>query len=59
MRLRNCIESDILKALGGTDLQCQGTQIEILGDIVTKLGGTVTDPRSRNGLLGDVLASLN
>jgi len=30
MSNRNCIEADVLKVLGGTYLQCQGTQIEIL-----------------------------
>ena len=55
MTIRNCIESDILKRLGGTDLQCQGTQIEILNDIVDILGGTVTSKTSRNKLFEDIL----
>ena len=55
MTIRNCIESEILKRLGGTDLQCQGTQIEILNDIVDILGGTVTNKTSRNKLFEDIL----
>lgn len=55
MTIRNCIESDILENLGGTDLQCQGTQIEILNDIVDILGGTVTNKTSRNKLFEDIL----
>ncbi len=55
MTIRNCIESDILKKLGGTDLQCQGTQIEILNDIVVIMGGVPTNPDSRNSLLNDIL----
>ena len=56
MKARNCIEADILKKLGGTDLQCSGTQIEILKDIVIIMGGTATKPNSRNQLLRDILA---
>ncbi len=53
--IRNCIEADILKKLGGTDLQCQGTQLEILNDIVVIKGGTATNSESRNALLEDIL----
>ena len=52
--IRNCIEADILKKLGGTDLQCQGTQIEILRDIVSIKGG-IPVSRSRNVLLQQIL----
>jgi len=58
MAIRNCIESDILKKLGGTDLQCRGTQIEILNDIVDILGGTVTNQHNRNSLFNDILNAL-
>ena len=58
MAIRNCIESDILKKLGGTELQCQSTQIEILNYIVVIMGGTVTDPHNRNTLLKDILTAL-
>ena len=54
---RNCIESDILKALGGTEEQCQGSQLEILNDIVAIMGGVVTNKGSRNQLLKDILAA--
>jgi hypothetical protein len=53
--IRNCIEADILNSLGGTNEQCQGTQIEILNNIVEILGGTVTNNISRNQLLEDIL----
>jgi hypothetical protein len=56
MSIRNCLESDILKMLGGTDLQCEGTQTEILNDIALVMGGTVTNPDSRNELLEDILS---
>jgi hypothetical protein len=56
MPIRNCIEADILKKLGGSDLQCSGTQIEILNDIVIIMGGTPTRPHNRNALLRDILA---
>jgi len=56
MSIRNYIEADILKKLGGTDLQCSGTQIEILNDIVIIMGGTPTNPNNRNKLLRDILA---
>ena len=57
MNIRNCIEADVLKVLGGTDLQCQGTQIEILTDIVTIMGGTATQKDSRNDLFEVILAT--
>jgi len=56
MNIRNCTESDILKALGGTELQCKGTQAEILNNIITELGGTATGKANRNDLLRDILA---
>lgn len=58
MTIRNCLESEILAALGGTDKQCEGTQVEILNDIVDILGGTVTNQNSRNALLNDILNAL-
>jgi len=32
---------------------------QILADIITALGGTITDPNSRNQLLKDWLTALN
>jgi hypothetical protein len=56
--IRNCIESDILKALGGTDLQCSGTQLEILNSILVVMGGSPTNQYNRNQLLIDILNTL-
>ena len=52
--VRNCIEAEILRELGGGIIECQGTQRSILKSIVIALGGTVTSEQ-RNGLLEDVL----
>ena len=58
MNIRNCTEADILKALGGAMIECAGTQNEILASIVLILGGTITNDKSRNSLLKDILQAI-
>jgi hypothetical protein len=58
MNIRNCTEADILRVLGGTIIECTGTQNEILASIVLILGGTITNDKSRNSLLEDILQAI-